>query len=56
MNVKGKTAIITGGASGLGEATVRALVREGANVAIFDITEEKGLRLAEELGEQVYFL
>lgn len=42
-------AIVTGGASGLGEATVRALAAAGARVAIFDMNEEIGKPLAEEL-------
>ena len=55
MKIMGKTAIVTGGASGLGEATVRALVQEGAKVAIWDMNNEKGAALAEELGEATYF-
>ena len=56
MKITGRTAIITGGASGLGEATVRALVREGAQVAIWDLNEEKGTKLSEELGETTHFM
>jgi NAD(P)-dependent dehydrogenase (short-subunit alcohol dehydrogenase family) len=56
MEIRGKTAIVTGGASGLGEATARALVREGANVAIWDLNEEKGNALAQELGDQACFM
>jgi NAD(P)-dependent dehydrogenase (short-subunit alcohol dehydrogenase family) len=44
------TAIITGGASGLGEATTRALADRGVKVAIFDFNEEKGEAIAKELG------
>ena len=44
------TAIITGGASGLGEATTRALAGYGVKVAIFDFNEEKGEAVAKELG------
>lgn len=55
MEIKGKVAIVTGGASGLGEATVRALVAAGAKVAIWDMNEEKGNAVAQELGENVYF-
>ena len=43
-------AVVTGGASGLGAATVRALAAKGAKVAIFDMNEEKGEALAAELG------
>ena len=50
MNLKGCAAIITGGASGLGESTARALAAQGAKVALFDINAEKGKALASELG------
>ncbi len=43
-------AVVTGGASGLGEATARALAHAGARVAIFDLNETEGLRLADETG------
>lgn len=42
--------VVTGGASGIGEATVRALVAEGANVVIADLQEERGRALVAELG------
>jgi NAD(P)-dependent dehydrogenase (short-subunit alcohol dehydrogenase family) len=42
--------VVTGGASGLGEATARALCAHGVRVAIFDLKEEWGLRLATDLG------
>lgn len=48
MRFDGKVAIVTGGASGIGEATVRAFVREGANVVIADYSEH-GQQLANEL-------
>ncbi|MDO9223495.1 MAG: SDR family NAD(P)-dependent oxidoreductase, partial [Caulobacter sp.] len=46
------SAVVTGGASGLGEATVRALVARGVKVAIFDLDRqaEKGAALEKELG------
>ena len=44
------TAVVTGGASGLGAATARALAAKGVKVAIFDLQEEKGLAIAAELG------
>ncbi len=51
MEVSSNTpAIVTGGASGLGAATARALAAKGAKVAIFDMNEEKGTALASELG------
>ncbi len=48
----GKVAIITGGASGIGAATVRLFVAEGANVMIADLQEEVAASLADELGPQ----
>lgn len=44
------SAVVTGGASGLGEATVRMLASFGVKVAIFDLQEDKGEALAKELG------
>ncbi|MGI8313643.1 3-hydroxyacyl-CoA dehydrogenase [Halobacillus mangrovi] len=48
-------AVVTGGASGLGEATVRKLVRNGGKVVIADRDTEKGEKLAKELGSQTLF-
>lgn len=56
MKIEGKVAIITGGASGLGEATARALVAAGANVAIWDRNEEQGKAVAESLGDKAHFM
>ncbi len=50
MNIEGKGAIVSGGASGLGAATVRRLHEAGALVVIADVNPEKGEPLAEELG------
>ncbi|HEY0542091.1 MAG TPA: SDR family NAD(P)-dependent oxidoreductase, partial [Actinoallomurus sp.] len=50
MDVNGASAIVTGGASGLGEATARDLAAHGATVVIADLNEEKGKAIADELG------
>ena len=44
------SAIVTGGASGLGEATARALAAKGVKVALFDLNEQRGTALAAEIG------
>lgn len=51
MDITNKTAaIVTGGASGLGEATARALAEKGAKVAIFDMNEQAGNAVAQDIG------
>ena len=50
MNIEGSGALVAGGASGLGEATVRRLHGQGAVVTIADVNAEKGEALAAELG------
>src|SRR5690606_18296470 len=50
MDVNGSAAIISGGASGLGEATARELARAGSTVVIADLNEERGKSVADELG------
>jgi len=50
MDINGASAIVTGGASGLGEATARALAQRGALVVILDRDEERGPRIADEIG------
>jgi NAD(P)-dependent dehydrogenase (short-subunit alcohol dehydrogenase family) len=51
MELGGITAFVSGGASGLGEATARLLVERGARVAIADVNDEKAEVLAAELGD-----
>ena len=48
-------AVVTGGASGLGEATVRRIVANGGTAVIFDLNDERGHALVEELGENVQY-
>jgi NAD(P)-dependent dehydrogenase (short-subunit alcohol dehydrogenase family) len=50
MNVDEVAAVVTGAASGLGEATARELARRGAKVAIFDRDEDRGQKVASEIG------
>ncbi len=52
MDIEGSSAIVAGGASGLGAACVRALHARGARVSIADVNAEKGAALAAELGLQ----
>ncbi len=51
MEINGKVAIVTGGASGLGEATVRRYAAMGAKVSIFDMNDARGAALRDEIGE-----
>ncbi len=46
MEIKGQAAIVTGGASGLGAATARALAAAGAKVAVFDVNEKGAAEVA----------
>ena len=55
MNIDEVTAIVTGGASGLGEATVRDIVSHGGRAVILDLEEEKARKLADELGSNSAF-
>lgn len=52
MEIKDKVAIVTGGASGLGNATVEALAQAGVKVAIFDLNRDAGEQLVSQLGEE----
>jgi 3-hydroxyacyl-CoA dehydrogenase/3-hydroxy-2-methylbutyryl-CoA dehydrogenase len=56
MLIEGASAIVAGGASGLGEATARRLHEGGASVVIADLNTEKGAALASELGERARFV
>ena len=53
--LNGKVAVVTGAASGIGEATARRLVADGANVLLTDIQDEVGADLAAELGDRAHF-
>lgn len=55
MDLKGTIAVVTGGASGLGESTVRNLVACGGRVAVLDFNAERGAKLAGEFGKDVIF-
>jgi 3-hydroxyacyl-CoA dehydrogenase/3-hydroxy-2-methylbutyryl-CoA dehydrogenase len=55
MQIDGSGALVAGGASGLGQATARALHAAGARVVIADLNEDAGGVLAEELGERASF-
>jgi NAD(P)-dependent dehydrogenase (short-subunit alcohol dehydrogenase family) len=55
MQIQGITAVVTGGGSGLGEATTRDLVEGGAHVTILDLPSSKGEALVKELGKDVIF-
>jgi NAD(P)-dependent dehydrogenase (short-subunit alcohol dehydrogenase family) len=50
MNIQGQAALVTGGASGLGEATARELARLGAKVAVLDVNLAQAQKVAEEIG------
>lgn len=56
MRIEGTSALVTGGASGLGAATVRRLAQAGAKVVIADLNAETGEALAGELGGQALFV
>lgn len=55
MNLEGSSALVVGGAGGLGEATVRRLAAAGSRVLIADLADEAGQALADELGDAAEF-
>ncbi len=55
IDLTGKTAVVTGGANGIGKCIVETLNEKGANVVIADLDEESGKNLAAELGDNVIF-
>jgi NAD(P)-dependent dehydrogenase (short-subunit alcohol dehydrogenase family) len=56
MDVKGKVAVVTGGASGLGEATARALAKAGARVAVVDRNKTLADQVARDIGGRAYIV
>ena len=56
MLLRDRRIIVTGGASGIAAATVRAYAREGARVASLDVNDEGGRRVAAEAGPDVTYL
>ncbi len=55
MKVKDCVAVVVGGASGLGEATVRKIAAAGGKVAILDLDESRGQAITEEIGANIGF-
>jgi NAD(P)-dependent dehydrogenase (short-subunit alcohol dehydrogenase family) len=55
MKIAGSVALVTGGASGLGEATVRKLVSDGGRAVIVDLNADRGKKLAAELGDAAIY-
>lgn len=55
MDIKDKVAVVTGGASGIGQAIARRVVKGGGRVAIFDLNEEAGQAMVDELGDAALF-
>jgi NAD(P)-dependent dehydrogenase (short-subunit alcohol dehydrogenase family) len=55
FRLDGKVAFVTGGGSGIGAATCRAFVEQGARVVIADLSEVGGTRVAQEMGDQALF-
>ena len=55
MEIKDSVSIVTGGVSGLGEATARSLVNKGGKVALLDLNVERGEKVSAELGDSADF-
>jgi NAD(P)-dependent dehydrogenase (short-subunit alcohol dehydrogenase family) len=55
MKIENKNFIISGGASGLGEATTKYLISKGVKVGILDLNEDAGLKLVDEFKDKIYF-
>jgi len=55
MDISGKVAVVTGGASGIGQAVARAFIQKGGRVAIFDLNEAAGQAMVSEFGAAVTF-
>src|SRR5258708_10213553 len=56
MNIQGKVALVTGGASGLGATSVRTIVGAGGRAMILDLNEKAGQALASGLGDAARFV
>ena len=56
MDINGKVALVTGGASGLGAATVRMIVAAGGRAVVLDLNEQLGQKLAGELGNAARYV
>ena len=56
MDIQKSVAVVTGGGSGLGEATARTLVARGASVAVLDLSKSNAAAIAQELGDRATFL
>lgn len=56
MSLASRIALITGGASGLGRATVERFVKQGAQVVICDLPSSEGSALAESIGQRAVFV
>ena len=50
MDIKGKVSVVTGGASGIGQAVTRRIAAAGGKVVIFDLNEDAGQAMVAELG------
>ncbi len=56
MQIEKHSFLVTGGASGLGESVVRAIVAQGGNVVVADLNESVGQALVDELGDNARFV